>query len=181
MNRRRFVATLLVLAAAPAAAHTPYRQWKIMRERFLLVHSTRTNPESDRIADRLVETLLRVVPESHAMTARARDERRVASLLTTGQAMLAVMRPQQARALYLRSGEYSGFEGAQLRVLLEVDDHLLVTVERFPWQHAWLVTAALVENPDGLSVRVPEPVSEAPPVHPGAIAFARGEPLKPES
>lgn len=152
-----------------------------MRQRFLLVHSTRTNVDSDRIADQIVAILQRVVPESHAMTARARDEKRVASLLTTGQAMLAVMRPQQARELYLRTGQFSGYEGAQLRVLLEVDDHLLVTVEQFPWHHAWLVSAALTENPDALSVRIPDAPAEMPPVHPGAVAFARGEPFKPES
>ena len=150
-----------------------------MRERFLLVHSTRTNPDSDRIADRIVAILKRVLPESNAMTARARDEQRVASLLTTGQAMLAVMRPQQARALHAGSGEFNGYKGAQLRVLLEVDDHLLVSVENFPRHHAWLVVAALIENPDGLSVRVPKQDSESPPVHAGAIAFAGGEPLEP--
>lgn len=178
MQRRNFLAALAGFAAAPAAAHTPYRQWKVMRERFLLVHSTRTDADSDRIAERLVETLHRVLPKANAMVARARDEQRVASLLTTGQAVLAVMRPGDARDLYLRSGRFSEFNGGNVRTLVTVDDHLLVTVEGFAQHHAWLVAAALIENPGGLAIRVPVSVDYQPPVHPGAAAFARGEPLE---
>ncbi len=169
------MAALLACAAAPARPHTPYRQWKVLRQRFLLVHSTRTNPESDRIAEALVATLQRVLPEAQAKVARAVHEQRLASLLTTGQAMLAVMRAHEARDLHRQAGDFAGYQGAQLRSLLAVDDQLLVTVDTFPRHHAWLVTAALVENPGGIKVNLPD--GGEPPPHPGAAAYARGEAL----
>jgi hypothetical protein len=180
MIRRQFLAFLPALVAAPALAHTPYRQWKVMRERFLLVHSTRTDEVSDRIAEQLVASLQAVLPEARARVARARHEQRLASLLTTGQAMLAVMRPQNAQQLFKRDGQFAAYEGGQLRSLLAVDDQLLVTVAGFPRHHAWLVAAALVENPGAVQVRLPPADSAMPPLHEGAAAYGRGEPLDPE-
>jgi hypothetical protein len=177
MIRRQFLALLPAMAAAPVLAHTPYRQWKVMRERFLLVHSTRTDEASDRIAEQLVASLQAVLPEAQARVARARHEQRLASLLTTGQAMLAVMRPQDAQALYRRSEPFAGYEGAKLRSLLEVGDHLLVTVADFPRHHGWLLAAALVENPGAVQVRLPSADTAVPPLHEGAAAYGRGEPL----
>ena len=84
------------------SAHTPYRQWKILRQRFLLVHSSRSDPVSDEIAESMVEILDRVLPKARAMVARAPDEQRIASLMTTGQAVLAVMRTDLAVDLYPR-------------------------------------------------------------------------------
>ena len=55
---------------------------------------------------------------------------------------------------------------------------MLVTVESFAAHHAWLVAAALVENPQALSIRVPDSIQGEVPVHPGAAGFARGEPLE---
>ena len=63
MKRRLFIGTLVsgALAAAvagPANAPTPYRQWTVLRQRFLLVHSNRTDPVSDAIADQIVVILV---------------------------------------------------------------------------------------------------------------------------
>ena len=97
MKRRAFLLSLPALALSMSftrevSAHTPYRQWKILRQRFLLVHSSRSDPVSDEIAESMVEILDRVLPKARAMVARAPDEQRIASLMTTGQAVLAVMR-----------------------------------------------------------------------------------------
>lgn len=149
-----------------------------MRQRYLLVHSTRTDPRSDEIAEKLVAIIQRVLPEANALVGRAPDEQRVASLLTTGQAMLAVMRQEDARDLFLTRGAFSAYQGAQLRLLARVEDRVLMTVENFPAHHAWLVAAALVQNAEALSIRVPDSIPGEAPVHPGAAAFARGEPLE---
>jgi hypothetical protein len=149
-----------------------------MRQRFLLMHSTRTDPRSDELAERLVAILRRVLPQSGAMVARSPDEQQVASLLTTGQAVLAVMRSQDARDLFLKQGAFGDYEGAQLRLLARVEDRVLATVESFPAEHAWLVTSALMENPEALSIRVPDPIKGEVPVHAGAAAFKRGEAVK---
>jgi len=114
------------------------------------------------------------------MVARAPDEQRIASLITTGQAMLAVMRQDQAIDLYRQQGEFQDYQGGTLRALVSIDDHILVTSERFPRHHAWLVTSALVENGTELNVRVVTDATDsgAVPPHEGALAFARGELLE---
>lgn len=185
MSRREFFRLVLVgaLGAAfgpPARAHTPYRQWKVLRERFLLVHSTRSDPVSDRIAEQLVTILDQVLPKANAMVARAPDEQRIASLMTTGQAVLSVMRSDQAEDLYLGRGAFHDFDGEQLRWLVATGEHRLVTIASFPQHHAWLVTAALSENGDALDIRPPLNNADdiSVPAHPGALAFARGEPLE---
>lgn len=177
MKRRVFLAAGAALLAPGAHAHSPYRQWKVMRQRYLLVHSTRTDPRSDELAEQLVAIIQRVLPEANAMVGRAPDEQRVASLLTTGQAVLAVMQQEDARDLFLARGAFGAYQGAQLRLLARVEDRVLVTVEGFPAHHAWLVAAALVENAQALSIRVPDSIQGEVPVHPGAAGFARGEPL----
>ncbi len=177
---RAFLAAVLTVPLAGAVhAHTPYRQWKVLRQRFLLVHSSRTDPVSDEIAEQLVAILDRVLPEAHAMVARAPDQQRIASLLTTGQAVLAVMRTDETSALYERRGEFREMEGQQLRTLVRIGDHQLVTVASFPRHHAWLVTAALSENGAEFGIRVAEQNDDdgAPP-HDGALAFANGEALE---
>ena len=168
------------LVAGAAIAHTPYRQWKVLRQRFLLVHSSRTDPASDEIADQIVVTFDRVLPEANAMVARAPDEQRIASLITTGQAVLAVMRQDQAIDLYRQQGAYQDYQGGILRALVAVDDHIVVTSEHFPRHHAWLVTSALVEKDAKLDVRVATGSADgdAVPTHEGALAFALGEPLE---
>jgi hypothetical protein len=178
MKRRVFLVAAAALLAQTAHAHSPYRQWKVMRQRYLLVHSTRTDPRSDEIAEKLVAIMQRVLPEANAMVGRATNEQRVASLLTTGQAVLAVMRQEDARDLFLTRGAFGAYQGAQLRLLARVEDRVLMTVESFPAHHAWLVAAALVENAEALSIRVPHSIQGEVPVHAGAASFARGEPLE---
>ncbi len=185
MKRRVFFRLMLAWTLSTsftrmASAHTPYRQWKILRQRFLLVHSSRNDPLSDALAEGMVEILDRVLPKANAMVARAPDEQRIASLMTTGQAVLAVMRADLAVDLYRSDGAFSDFAGGQLRSLVRVGDHLLVSVAAFPRHHAWLVTAALAEHGGLLDVRLPDPGAEygGVPLHDGARAFANGESLE---
>ena len=184
MTRRLFLRSLLagtltLPLTATLLAHTPYRQWKVLRQRFLLMHSSRADPLSDEIAEELVRVLDSVLPEANAMVARAPDQQRIASLMTTGQAVLAVMRADEAEDLYERRGEFRDYQGEQLRWLVAIDDYRLVTVDTFPRHHAWLVTAALTENGADLGIRPPgHSEGGSPPAHDGAFAFANGESLE---
>ncbi|MEX0960114.1 MAG: hypothetical protein WDZ63_12570 [Burkholderiales bacterium] len=182
MKRRSFILSLAVLLSPAALAHTPYRQWKVMRERYLMILSSRTDPESDVLAERLAAILQQVLPEANAIVSRAPQEERVASLLTTGQVRLAVMSRESAQALYTGTETFGDYEGKQLRVMLEFDRHLLVTVEDFPRHHAWLVTSALVEHAGELPVTVPDTAGEQAdggiPAHSGSLGFGRGESLE---
>jgi hypothetical protein len=179
MKRREFLLLFaLALAASPARAHTPYGQWKLLRQRYLLIHSTRTDASSDAIAERLVATLKRLLPKANALVARAPDLQRIASLLTTGQAVLAVMRPNEAARLFKGEAPFGAFFGGRLRIVLHVEDHLLVSVVDFPAHHAWLLAAALTEEATSVSNSVPSEAVLGVPVHAGAAAFRRGEPLE---
>lgn len=151
----------------PAWAHTPYRQWKVLRERYLLVHSTRSDPAGDELAEALVAVLQRVLPQANALVSRTRDETSLAGLLTTGQAVLAVLRGAEAEEIYRR-------EGSMLRRLLSVGERVLATVDSFPRHHGWLVAAALLQNHPSAKI----PAEGMVPVHPGALAYSRGEPLE---
>ena len=183
-TRRLFLRSMLAVVlsqslAATVFAHTPYRQWKVLRQRFLLVHSSRTEPQTDAIAEELVAILDNVLPQANAMVARAPDEQRIASLMTTGQAVLSVMRADQAEDLYQRRGEFRDYQGQQLRWLVDIGDYRLVTVTSFPRHHAWLVTAALAENGADLGIRPPgSSAGGSLPAHDGAIAFVNGESLE---
>jgi len=149
-----------------------------MRQRFLLVHAARTDPRADGIADELVAIMQRVLPEANAMVARSPNEQRLINLLTTGQAVLAVLRPELARDAALERGAL-GAEGAwPVRLLAWAEDRMLATVESFPAHHAWLVAAALIGNPGALRIRPADARQGEVPAHPGAAAFARGEPLE---
>lgn len=159
-------------------AHTPYRQWKVLRQRFLLLHSTRTDAAADALAERMVAILQRVLPQANALVARTTDERQLASLLTSGQAMLAVMRSREAEDLFFGRAAFAGLDGRGLRRLLDVDERIVAALDAFPRHHAWLLSAALTENAGTLAVRVPRIEDSAVPVHAGALAFARGERLE---
>jgi hypothetical protein len=182
MKRRSFLLLTALMAPAWAHAHTPYRQWRVMRERFLMILSSRTDPESDAIAERLAAILQDVLPEANAIVSRAPQEERIASLLTTGQVRLAVMSTTAAMALHHRQGNFRDYEGGKLRVMLEIDGHALVTVDDFPRHHAWLVTSAIAEHAGDLQVTVPDSERSPPdggiPVHRGSLGYRRGEPLE---
>ena len=139
----------------------------MLRERYLLVHSTRSDPAGDELAEALVAVLQRVLPQANALVSRTRDAASLAGLLTTGQAVLGVLRSADAEQIYRADGH-------MLRRLLSTEQREIVTVEGFPRHHGWLLTAALVQN--HASVKIP---SEAiVPIHSGALAYARGEPLE---
>ena len=179
MNRRDCLFLFaLALAAPQARAHTPYGRWKLLRQRYLLVHSTRTDPASDMIAEKIVATLKRVLPKANALVARAPDSQRIASLLTTGQAVLAVMRPNEAAKLFRGEAPFDAFSGVSLRVVLQVEGHVLVSVADFPAHHAWLLAAALSQDASLAPNSVPADAVLGVPVHEGAAAFRRGDPLE---
>ncbi|HWQ40296.1 MAG TPA: hypothetical protein VNM24_17090 [Burkholderiales bacterium] len=178
MNRRGFLFAATLFAAPLLHAHTPYRQWKVLRQRFLLVHSTREDPAGDALAERIVAALNRSLPQANAMVARAPHATRTASLLTTGQAVLAVMRAEEALDLHAGRGRFSSFDGSSIRRLLEIEDRVLVTVDSLPRHHAWLLASALTRDAVTVKAQVPVPAEGMVPVHPGAVAFASGEPLE---
>jgi hypothetical protein len=149
----------------------------VLRQRSLLVHSTRTDPVGDALAERLVAILQRELPQANALVARTSNERQLARLLESEQALVGVMRRRDAEDFFHARAAFAGIDGHALRRLLDVDDRILVAAEAFPRHHAWLVSEALSAHAGGLAVRVSRAADSTVPVHPGALAFARGEPM----
>jgi hypothetical protein len=174
--------TSACLAALLLAGHSPYRQWKIYRQRYLLLFTMRDDPPSDELGERLAARLRELLPDSRAQVARAPNAQRIASLISSAQADTAVLAHAQALALYRGAGPFADYGAVALRVLAETPAYQLVCREDFKAQHAYLVAEALTREPRLGDVRVPPAGISADqvPVHDGALAFARGDPL-PES
>lgn len=179
MNRRRFLAACAaVLAATPAAAHTPFRQWKVFRQRYLLITTSRTDPQGDALGDRFVEILAEELPDSRAMVSRAINLQRIASLITTDQANLAILDRPAAQALALGEAPFAEFGPFALQAIVQTDAHALVCREDVPLHHGYLIAATLMAHQADLGIRIAE-ADGAMSVHPGAVAFARGEVVEP--
>jgi len=182
MNRRRFCAAALAglaLSALTAGvhAHTPYRQWKVFRQRFLLIMTSRTDPAGDALGDRLAEVLLAELPQSRAMVSRAINLERIASLITTDQANIAVLEHTTARALVLGEAPFADYGPFPLQVIVQTPSHRLVCREDVPLHHGYMIAGALMEHAADLGIRIPE-ADDAVAVHPGAAAYARGEKIE---
>jgi hypothetical protein len=161
-------------AAALLAGHTPYRQWKLYRQHHLLVFTSRDDPISDELGEKLAARLRDALPESRARVARAPNVERIASLLTTQQADVAVLARPLADALYRRAAPFEDFLPVALRVLADNATHQVVCRDDFKPLHAYLVASALTAGPDPV-VMLPAADGSVPP-HPGALAVASGAP-----
>ncbi len=178
MNRRQAFSLLAGLIAAPAFGHSPYRQWAVFRQRFLLVTTTRDDKGSDDLGEEIARILLVQLPDSRAQVSRARDWSVLASLLTTHQTELAVMATERSAALFKGQPPYQDFGPSPLRVIVATEHYCLVCREDFPSHHAYLLSEALMLEKDTHGFSILGDAS-AIPTHPGALAYSRGEALPP--
>jgi hypothetical protein len=177
MDRRPFLALVASSAASLLlAGHTPYSQWKLYRQAHLLIFTTRDDPGSDELGERIAARLREVLPDSQAQVARAPHVARIASLITSSQADVAVLSHPNAAALFAHQEPFTDYPPIALRVLVETPQYQLVCREDFKLDHAYLVAEALVGTPGVPALTVPVGASPVP-AHAGALAFARGEPL----
>lgn len=175
MNRRQLLALLPGLGLWPVWAHTPYRQWAVFRQRFLLITTTRDDLPGDDLGEVIARVLLRQLPASHAQVSRARDWRTQASLLVTAQTEIAVMPHERAASLSAGTSPYQDYGPAPLRAIVTTDAHALVCREDFPMHHAFLLSEALVTAQEPVAFAVPTgAMDKSIPAHPGALAFAQG-------
>ncbi len=187
MNRRHFLLgagstlammTLPLWPVGVAHAHSPYRQWDIFRKKHLQILTSRSDLDGDTTGDAWVALLLERLPLSQAMVSRARDMRRVASLLKTDQAKLAVLSYEDAKAMAAGRSGFEEYSPMPLQVMLDNGTHLLVARDNLPHPHAFVVTATLLEEASPLHLNVPLEGKFGLPVHPGARSAALGEKLE---
>lgn len=179
MQRRRFLsASVWAGLALLLSGHTPYRQWKVFRQRYLLIMTTREDLEGDALGDRFAEVLVAELPQSRAMVSRTLHLERIASLLTTNQANIAVLARDHALALARGEAPFADYGAFPVQVMVEAGRHLLVCREDVPLHHGYLIAATLMGHAAELGVRIPQ-VADVIPTHPGAAAYARGEQIEP--
>ncbi len=184
MNRRVFLKSALILGAVVfGSAHTPYRQWKIYRKRYLLILTSRTDAPSYPLGKRVAEVLATHLPSSKARVTRAPHTQRIASLISSKQMEVAILARNDAAALLAGRAPFAEYDPVPLRTLIGLGDHLLVCRDDFPARHAYLLAATLSRNRDELPTTV-SPGEHGPvdpdatvPTHPGALAFFEGRPL----
>lgn len=177
MTRRRFFA----LAAAAAGwtlltGHAPYRQWVIYRETHLTIITSRDDMAGDALGDRIASIVRAALPDSKAAVGRGPHVQRIASLVATHQADVAVVSRTHASAMFRGEPPFEQYGRIPLRVLVQTDSHQLVCRDDFLPQHAYLITEALMESPRGLVLSVPAAEADVP-AHPGAAAYVEGRPL----
>ena len=176
MNRRRAIAAIgLLLAPLSGRAHSPYRQWKIYRQRYLLILSSRDDARSDELAERFATTLRESLPESRAQAARAPHVQRIGSLIATKQMDVAVLSHPRAAALLRGDAPFGDAGPVPLRALVQDGGHVLVCRDDFPVRHAYLVSEALLRDSDGVEAAADR--LDGVPLHAGTLSFLRGEPL----
>jgi hypothetical protein len=184
MNRRNLLLgavagiASLTLTFRVAHAHSPYRQWDIFRKRHLQILTSRSDLEGDDTGDVWVALLLERLPLSQAMVSRARDMRRVASLLKTDQAKLAILSYADAQAMLSGATEFEEYAPMPLQLMLDNGKHLLVARENLPLHHAFVITATLLEEAKSLGLAVPLEGRFGMSVHPGARSAAMGEKIE---
>jgi hypothetical protein len=170
------------LAWLSCSAHTPYGQWQVYRRRHLMIGTSKADPPSYQLGQRIVGVLVTHLPESSARVTRGPDAWRLASLLTSSQIEVVLLTTAELVALRDGSTPFEAFGATRLCSLFvfggQGGAHWLVCRPDFPDRHAYLVVETLATHGDmTIGGRVPDPTASPVPIHPGALAFLRGDPL----
>jgi len=158
------------------------RQWRRSRAGDLLLYINAQDPGSDEIGEMLAKQLRKLLPESGARVAREPTAVRVASVMGTQQGNLAVIAYDIAREIYRGNPPFTAARPIELRVLVENFKYQVLCRADFERDRAYLVTEALMKDPELLKLRVPDRPAgttsrDSVPTHPGALAFLNGEAL----
>lgn len=176
MIRRRQLLRVGLAAAAGLllGGHTPYKQWVVYRRKHLLIGCHKTDPRTYDLA-KLAEALLAEhLPAAQARIARAPDAGRLASLLSTGQLDIAILAAADAVAMSKGLGAFAPYGQTALRVLIPLDDRVLIAQAGFPPRYAWLLTGALAGT--DLAAAPDVTADHGLPWHPGSVDFLQGRP-----
>ena len=176
IRRRRLLGVGLAAAAGLLlGGHTPYKQWVVYRRKHLLIGCHKADPRTYDLAKQTEALLAEHLPAAQARVARAPDAGRLASLLSTGQMDVAVLGAADAVAMAKGIGAFAPYGQTALRVLIPLDDRILIAQAGFPSRYAWLLTGALAGT--ALTTAAPDvAVDHGVPWHPGSVDFLQGRP-----
>lgn len=160
-----------------ALAHTPYRQWKVFRQRHFVIGALRDTPTYP-LAKEFEAFLKSTLPEASPAVARAPQRRRLLDLFVTNQVHAVLLPLGEARAL--AGGEDPFRESVDVRVLRRFGDHVLLVRPSFPDNHVRLLADAFDEHGEMLpfpptteGLPVPLHVAADPVGEGGAARIAR--------
>jgi hypothetical protein len=141
----------------------------------ILIGTSKADPASYPLGQRIVDVLAANLPESSARVARGPDAWRLASLLTSEQFEVILLTSDEVTALRHGRSPFEAFGATQLRSLFSFGDHWLVCRPDFPDHHAWLVVETLAVH-GGLTLggSPPDPAQSPVPIHQGALAYLSG-------
>ena len=90
INRRKFSKLFFLITLPCFMGHAPWGQWQVYRMRHMLFLSVQEDEESYPFSKVIIDALSTTLPDAKARPARAKDFRRVHSLLSTDQMPLVV-------------------------------------------------------------------------------------------
>ena len=164
-----------LVLSIPAFAHSPWGQYHVYRQKYLLIMSTIPDEPTYQYSKKLVEAINEIIPEAKARPARAKNFERVHSLFKTKQMHLVLLSKSNAKALLEGSGPFSDFGAVNVRTLYAFGDMLLLVQPDFPDSHVWLLADAFKKSykslPGALS---PKKIMSLPNLHPSALLAFRG-------
>ncbi|PSN17367.1 hypothetical protein C7271_18110 [filamentous cyanobacterium CCP5] len=144
MNRREFLqGGMGTIALWPLLGHTPFPQWKVYRRLHLFIVVNREDEIACDLGRAIAHTLAEELPESRAMVTRARDGFRLASLISTKQLDVALLRRSEFAAWQQNASPYDQLEPTDLKQLFAVGDYVLISRDDFLEDHATLLQQAL--------------------------------------
>jgi len=175
IRRRQLLRVGLAAAAGLLlGGHTPYKQWVVYRRKHLLIGCHKADPRTYDLAKQTNALLAEHLPAAQARIARAPDAGRLASLLSTGQLDVAILGAADAVAMSKGLGAFAPYGQIALRILLPLDDRVLIAQGDFPPRYAWLLTGALAGT--DLAAAPDVTVDHGLPWHPGSADFLQGRP-----
>lgn len=171
-----FLATgVLGMRVSAAQAHTPYRQWKVYRQRHLLIGASREDTPTYPLAKGIVAALNEHLPNASARVTRARTRYRLGSLFSTDQLQFILVSESDVTDIANGQGDFSEFGPVELGIVYQFGVHLLIARTNVPDHHAWLITRTLMDYGSSIpGATTPEKYSSA--LHPGTRTAIRLEP-----
>ena len=161
---------MLLVPGRAVLAHTPYRQWKVYRQRHLMIGASREDAATYPKAKEIQAFLETYLPEASARVARARTRRRLADLLGTDQIRIVLLSIEDAVALGRGGPPFRA--PVELRTLWRFGEHAMVVRPSFPAAHAWMLARAFAEHGAALEGSSPVPAHSEVPLHEG-VRIAR--------
>ena len=170
-----FATGVLAIGISAGQAHTPYRQWKVYRQRHLLIGASREDTPTYPLAKSIAAALNKYLPQASARVARARTRYRLGSLFSTDQLQFILVSVSDVTDIANGQGDFSEFGPVGLGIIYQFGVHLLIARTDVPGHHAWLITRTLMDYGSSIPGST-TPGENSFALHPGTRMAIRLEP-----